>query len=85
MASCQKGVDAFECVLITNDNQGNTKPINQWYLFCLNSFTKEEKTIWLKDMTKCISDQSKLCKWVATDVLEREKFKTEYEKQCKGE
>lgn len=76
-SSCQSArnrIDAFECILITVDKVGEERPLNQWYWFCQNRKTKEQKSIWLKDSTKCIREPQKPCKWYGTDVLELDKI-----------
>lgn len=65
-------VDAFECVLVTVDEQANERPLDQWYWFCKNQKSGEKKSIWLKDSTKCIRE-NKPCKWYGTDILEVER------------
>jgi hypothetical protein len=72
-SSCQSRlnrVDAYECILITVDEKAEERPLEQWYWFCRNRLTKEEKSIWLKDSTKCIRNSKNSCKWYGTDVLE---------------
>lgn len=81
MSSCSK-VDAFRCVMITKDEQGLSRPLEQWYWYCYNQKTGDEKSIWLKDSEKCIRDPSQDCKWIGTDILEEKIIKDEFEKQC---
>ena len=85
VASCSstQKIDAFQCILINVDQDGNTTPFEKWYWYCLNNFTQEQKTIWLKDSDKCIRDQ-KPCKFYGTDVMEIERVKQWYKdnQQC---
>lgn len=76
-------VDAFQCILINVDQEGNKTPLDRWYWYCLNALTNEEKSIWLKDSDKCIRED-KPCKFYGTDVLEIERVKKWYQEsqQC---
>ena len=81
-SSCDKRPDAFRCVLVTVDGQGKERPVNQWYWFCLNALTNEEKVLPIQKSTKCIRDQDRNCKWIATDTFEEKLIKEHYEKEC---
>lgn len=81
--TCQKKVDAFECVLITVDSQGSQIPVDRWSAFCVNKKTDDEKQIPIQDLVKCIRTQGE-CKWVLTDLNEREIIYNEYKNQCGG-
>lgn len=73
--------NAFRCVLILVDDNGNKKPTDEWYWFCLNKKTKEEKTIWLKDSDKCIRSNQE-CKWIGLDLNEEAAIREHYKKEC---
>lgn len=81
ISSCDKKVDAFRCILITVDENGAQRSLDNWYWYCLNPMTNDEKTIAIQDTVKCIRENG-LCKWVATDVLEEKKIKDHYSNQC---
>lgn len=82
MGCPQVQVDAYECVLLTVDDQGNQKPLEQWQWFCVNKKTGVEKEIPIQETTKCIRDQSADCKWVGLDLNEREIIRQAYVQQC---
>lgn len=75
--------DAYECILINADSAGNIMAFENWYWFCKNYKTKEEKTKWLKDSTTCIRENTKQCKWIGTDDLEYEAAERFYLDQLK--
>lgn len=78
MASCKKA-DVYECVHIWPPG----KEIQETYFYCENQKLGDSKSVWISDMKKCIRDPKSPCKWVATDVLERERGRKFYEEQCK--
>lgn len=80
-ATCQKKVDAYQCFLINVDSNGNYIPMEKWYWFCRNHKTKEEKTVWLKNSTRCIRDNTRACKWLGTDQFEFELWKKAAEEE----
>lgn len=84
--SCQSKhkIDAFECGLITTDNQSPPQqlPLDQWYWFCLNQKTGEKIRRNIKDSERCLRDPNKHCKFSGTDVLEREKIINAVKDQC---
>lgn len=81
-SSTQK-IDAYQCIMVSVDQDGNKKPLEEWYWFCLNQFTQQQKTIWLKDSDKCIRED-KPCKFYGTDIEEIERVKKWYKdnNQC---
>lgn len=82
-ATCQKKVDAYRCILINVDNEKKIRPLDQWYLYCVNQKTQADETIWIKDLAdRCIRRKDKVCKWIVTDIDEEKIIKDEYERQC---
>lgn len=79
--SCQQKPDAFRCILIMNDDQGNKRPIEEWYWYCLNARTNEVKEISINDSDKCIRDGGS-CKWLGLDLREEDRIRKWYEKEC---
>jgi hypothetical protein len=80
-------VDAFECghVWPLDDSGNQTIPIEQSYMYCVNQKTNQVKRIPITELYKCIRDESQKCKWVATDITERELFVKAHKDQCSKE
>lgn len=73
LSGCKKPINpnAWLCTLIVSDNSGNK--LEEPFAFCVNSLTKEEKDVSIKDMHK----------WVVSDPVSYETFRQWYKKQCR--
>jgi len=80
----QENPDAFKCVLILKDENGNKAPLDQWYWYCKNMDNEEIKRIPIQESDKCIRNQENECKWIATDLIEYDISKKFYQNQCGG-
>lgn len=76
--STKEKPDAYRCIIINVDSAGNKMPLENWYWFCVNEKTKEEKTKWLKDSHTCLLDQARNCKWIGADTVEFKKAEEFY-------
>ena len=65
MSGC-KNPDAFICTLVIKNT------LEKSYAFCVNSQTKEEKSVPITELHK----------WITTDPSSYEKFRTFYQEQC---
>lgn len=84
VSKCDKKVDAYECILITVDNNKVKLPVEKFFWYCVNKKTGEEREINIADSDKCIRDLGSDCKWVGTDLIEREKIRSHYEAECQN-
>lgn len=78
--SCEKKLDAFQCILNTQSEDGFAGDPDEWIVFCVNPKTGEEKRIKIEALTQCIRTPENNCKWIMTDLNEYEIIR----QQCKA-
>lgn len=74
--SCSSSPDVWECGHVWPlDQDGNpTVPIEQSGLYCRNYDTGETKHLPIQYLDRCIRNPDKRCKWVMTDIDERNRL-----------
>lgn len=66
LLSCKTKPDAYLCTFIAKD------PIQNSYAYCVNSKTKDEKTVQVEQLHK----------WIITDPDSYEEFRAWYKSEC---
>lgn len=72
IASCSSTPDIWECGHVWNYDDG--VPIEKSYLRCYNYDTEETRNIPIVNINRCIRDKNKRCRWVMTDITERNRI-----------
>lgn len=70
IASCKSKPDIWECGHVWPP--GNE--IQDTYMKCHNYRTEKTRNIPIRNMNRCIRETDKACRWLATDIYERERI-----------